>query len=134
MGFFSWKTQDTNRSISNMHSTRSAFTVVMHDNKGNTWTETSYDGYGEFGGKDYYELLAEMNGLTTRKEGIDLAYSGKPCLHPNLTESKMWGWINEKPEDCEYQGYFYDDEDDDDYNEYDDRSFDEDDEDDDNSF
>lgn len=109
MGFFSWKTQDTGRSISNVHSTRSTFTVVMHDNKGNTWIEKEYDGYGEFGGKDYYELLAEMNGLTTRSEGIEHAYSGKPCFYPNLTEAKNWAWHNEAPENCEYQGFFYDD-------------------------
>jgi len=107
MGFFSWKTQDTDKSISNMHSERGSFFVVMHDNEGNKWTETEYDGYGEFGGKDYYELLAEMNGLTTAIEGIHLCYSDRPCLYPNLTERIDWDWINEMPERCEYQGYFY---------------------------
>ena len=109
MGFFSWKTQDTRRSISNVDSTRGSFFVAMHDNKGNIWTETEYDGYGEFGGKDYYELLAEMNGLTTRVEGIELAFSKKPCLYPNLTESVQWNWVNEEPEHCDDQGYFYED-------------------------
>ena len=32
MGFFSWKTQDTDRSIANNYSTRKTFTVVMIDN------------------------------------------------------------------------------------------------------
>ena len=109
MGFFSWKTQDTDKSIANMHSNREPFFVCMHDNKGNIWTEKYYEGYGEFGGKDFYELLAEMNGLKTRQQGIDLAYSGKEYLSPNLTEAIDWTWTNEKPESCKYQGYFYND-------------------------
>lgn len=65
MGFFSWITQDTGKSIANRHSVRPTFPVTMTDNKGNKWHEKNYDGYGEFGGKDYYELIAEMNGKAT---------------------------------------------------------------------
>jgi len=64
MGFFSWKTQDTNKSIASRHSSRKTTPVYLLDNKGNHWLETNYEGYGEFGGKDFYELLAEMNGKT----------------------------------------------------------------------
>jgi hypothetical protein len=82
----------------------------MHDNRDNIWTERNYEGYGVFGGKDFYELLAEMNGLKTREEGINLAYSGKSYLSPNLTESVAWDWIPNAPESCDFQGYFYEDE------------------------
>ena len=110
MGFFSWKTQDTDESIPCVYnSTRRPITVHMHDNKGNFWKETQYEGYGIFGGKDYYELLAEMNDLTTREEGITLAYSGKAYLSPNLVESANWKWQDAKPESCPSQGYFYSD-------------------------
>jgi hypothetical protein len=120
MGFFSFKTQDTDRSIANQYSNITPFTVYMTDNQGNIWKEDNYSGYGEFGGKDYYELLAEMNGLgSDRDAGIDLVYSGNPFISPNLSESPNWGWVDEKPEDCESQGYFYglgfDDEDGDDW-------------------
>lgn len=128
MGFFSWFTQDTNKSISNIHSTRERFTVYMHDNRGNKWEETGYDGYGVFGCKDYYELVAEMNPKKTKeifakrgKEyelrcvGIDLAYddnhntleAGHGVIFPNLTEDKEWEWKDEAPPGCPYQGYFY---------------------------
>ena len=110
MGFFSWKTQDTNRSICNKYSGRRPFPVVMIDNNNNQWKEYNYEGYGEFGGKDFYELLAEMNGKTTRDEGIDLAFSEKPFISPNLIEEKnsdTWKWVNYEPESCEYQGFFY---------------------------
>jgi len=107
MGFFSWKTQDTGRSISNQFSSKGTFTVYMYDNKGNLWVEDDYEGYGVFGGKDFYELLAEMNGKSTRKEGIDLAFGDEPFISPNLNESPYKLWFNRPPEDCEFQGYFY---------------------------
>jgi hypothetical protein len=135
MGFFSWKTQDTDRSIANAYSTRSTFTVVMLDDKGNKWYEQNYDGYGRFAGKDYYELLAEMNGLTSeltgeeytddmRMKGIDLAFKDNPSgegtdgvKFPNLVEmAEGWQYDPIGPESCEYQGFFYDtDEDEDEY-------------------
>jgi len=102
----------------------------MMDNKGNVFTEDNYEGYGRFGGKDYYELLAEMNGFTSDKTGdeytdeargfgINVAFkdngSGiatKGVLYPNLIEQADGWFYNESgPDNCEYQGYFYDEED-----------------------
>ena len=145
MGFFSWKTQDTDKSIANEHSNRNTFRVQMIDNKGNVWTEDSYDGYGRFGGTDFYELLAEMNGFVSDKYekgtdeytdeargfGISLAFSKdnhsgvgtEGVYYPNLVE-KAEGWVYEMsgPDSCDYQGYFYDDTDydDEDYDDEDD--------------
>jgi len=133
MGFFSWKTQDTDKSIANNYSARSTFKVDMMDDKGNVWTEDNYDGYGVFGGKDYYELLAEMNGFVSDKTGdeytneargfgINLVFENNPSgvgtegvYYPNLVELTA-GWSYEKtgPDTCEFQGYFYDDETDED--------------------
>ena len=130
MGFFSWNTMDTDNSIANEHSNRKTFRVQMMDNKGNVWTEDNYDGYGRFGGKDFYELLAEMNGFESDKTGdeytdeargfgINLAFKDNPngigtkgVLYPNLVEQAN-GWVYEMsgPDNCEYQGYFYDEED-----------------------
>jgi hypothetical protein len=132
MGFFSWKTQDTDVSIANQYSTRSTFHVDMIDDKGNVWSEDNYDGYGVFGGKDYYELLAEMNGLTgdgtedLRMKGIDLAFKDSPngdnpeVKFPNLVEmAEGWKYDPIGPESCEFQGFFYDDTDDEDEDEWD---------------
>ena len=129
MGFFSWKTSDTNKSIPNIYSNREPFKVVMVDDKGNEWVETEYDGYGVFGGKDYFELLAEMNGVTStlqgeeytdemRLKGIDLNYDNDiKVKFPNLVEvPENWVYLEDKPDDCEFQGYFYDDD-------YDDNDF-----------
>ena len=130
MGFFSWKTMDTDESIANQYSNRKTFRVQMLDNKGNVWTEDNYEGYGRFGGKDFYELLAEMNGFTSDKtgdeytdeargEGIALAFDGngsgvgtEGVYYPNLVEQAK-GWVYEMagPDSCDYQGYFYDEED-----------------------
>jgi len=131
MGFFSWKTQDTDMSIANQYSNRKPFRVQMMDNKGNVWTEDNYEGYGIFGGKDFYELLAEMNGYESDFEGhkytddargfgISLAFSKgnnsgvgtDGVYYPNLVE-KADGWIYEMsgPDSCDFQGYFYDEDD-----------------------
>jgi len=110
MGFFSWMTQDTDRSIANRWSGRETFPVYMIDDKGNVWHEPYYDGYGVFGGKDYYELLAEMNGLGPyRMLGLELAFSKTPKVkHPNLVEDATnWTYNPEGPESCELQGFFY---------------------------
>ena len=97
-GQFSWFTHDTDRQIGSERS--NTIDVWMFDNQGNSWFEKGYEGYGEFGGMDYYELLARMNGyseedLEGRQElrgiGIDLAFDklktkdkGKKVLFPAL--------------------------------------------------
>lgn len=107
MGFFSFITNDTHESIPNVYSRRETFTVYMMDDSGNVWKEENYEGYGVFGGKDYYELLAEMNGLKTREDGIRLSFSGEKHKCPNLSRSRSWTWVNEETMTCEFQGYFY---------------------------
>ena len=115
MGSFSWITQDTHKSIA----VTSPKKVYMLDNKGNKWKESEYEGYGVFGGKDFYQLVAEMNAdfyrdvkdrLTgdidnDRDIGIDLAYGNRPYLSPNLYHNGSRQWKNEAPTDCEQQGY-----------------------------
>jgi hypothetical protein len=111
MGLFSWKTQDTDESIPASGSNRESFTVYMSDGK-TTWKEDNYEGYGEFGGKDYYELLDEMNGGSgDRGTGIDLAFRTlrDDVKFPSLTRNGHF--YNEEPQQCEYQGWFYGDED-----------------------
>jgi len=61
-GQFSWMTQDTGQQIGSQDENK--IPVYMFDNKGKYYYENDYDGYGEFGGKDYYDLVAEMNGYT----------------------------------------------------------------------
>lgn len=115
MGQFSWFTQDTHHRIVNGEK----FNVVMTDNNGNKYHEHQYEGYGVFGGKDYYELLAEMNGLgSDREAGIELAFKGSPCgenpncLHPSLSESGKY-FDGNPPESDPDQGFLLDEFDDD---------------------
>jgi len=110
MGLFSWETQDTNESIPSRYSNRPTFKVVMVDNKGNKYVEKNYEGYGEFGGKDFYELLDEMNGgVGDRGAGIDLTFNkqGKKFISPSISKSGGY-WEGHAPKDCDMQGYFYD--------------------------
>lgn len=118
MGQFSWITQDTFDSIRNNGSVKRKRKAFMHDNNGNTWEEKDYEGYGIFGGKDFYQLLAEMNeaeGLNgdienDRSIGIDLyfgvkTFGTKTFISPNLTRSKEWTWIDEVPKYDPNQGW-----------------------------
>lgn len=94
MGFFSWKTSDTNRSIPNAYSSKETFTVFLKDDKGNVWEEKAYEGYGKFGGKDYHELLDLMNGGNgDRQRGIDLQYP--PKIFPKEKENDKCNILQE---------------------------------------
>jgi hypothetical protein len=86
-GQFSWMTQDTGQQIGSED--ENTIPVYMFDDKGKFWFEKDYDGYGVFGGKDYYELLDQMNGGEgDRSRGIDLAFgeikTSSPVLFPAL--------------------------------------------------
>lgn len=93
MGFFSWKTADTNESVRNIHSRAPSGTVYLLQPGGaEPIREDAYDGYGVFGDVDAYVWLAEQNlpadffaGLSEddkRTAGISLAmgsyYRHKP--------------------------------------------------------
>jgi hypothetical protein len=125
MGFFSWIAQDTNKPIYIDGFQKPGYeqrTYYMWDNNGNCWKEPSYEGYGRFGGKDYYILLAEMNGVYSenvseeqkRNEGIDIEFRSNRdgIVFPNLTETSIWIWKNKQPLGHHDQGCYceYDDE------------------------
>jgi len=134
MGFFSWKTCDTDESILNIYSDRETKSVAMVDDKGNVYLEDEYEGYGVFGGKDYYHLVAEMNVPEKCKGdvdhdrilGIDIVFKDNPSGDVSMENKfnikvpilvsatlvnytrdykKLWE-ITRPPVTCEYQGYF----------------------------
>ncbi len=76
MGQFSWKTGDTKRSIHSNGSCECGFPVAMILPDNSRYLERAYEGYGVFGGKDIYELIAELNGRKGRDEGLDIDFSG----------------------------------------------------------
>ena len=113
MGFFSWKTCDTDKSIPNKHCRHKAMTVYLLDDEGNKWAcENNYDGYGVFGDQDYYVLVDKMNGgVGDRDNGIHLELEvGEPDIKlPRLVEDPTLRYedLPKPPEHCPYQGYFY---------------------------
>lgn len=72
MGFFSWQTADTKESIGNIHSSKPSGVVYLFQPNGKPSIKGSaYSGYGEIGGVDVYEWLAETNfGVANRSIGI----------------------------------------------------------------
>jgi hypothetical protein len=120
-GQFSWMTQDTGQQIGSQK--ENTIPVYMFDNTGKYYYENSYDGYGEFGGVDYYELLDKMNGGSgDRSRGIDLAFGKEkveagevlfPALvtKPNLFNYKYHNFTQE-PESDPNQSWYTPEEDD----------------------
>ena len=105
MGCFSWFTQDKSHTRIVIGYLDKPIHMIGEVN-GNrvTYTErTYYEGYGVFGGKDYYEFMAQMNGKhlddfegdnkreQLRSAGIEMAFDGDPYgmstkwKHPTLT-------------------------------------------------
>lgn len=116
MGFFSWLTCDTGRSICNRYSGRKTFPVYVLIPKefgGGHIREDDYEGYGEFGGQDIYSLVAYWNkGVTDRNVGIDIACYDKDnaaLKYPiKIARSPYAIYEDEGPSNgCPDQGYFY---------------------------
>ena len=86
MGCFSWLDCETNEQIK-MAKVRDVFVLVPRDFGGGSIKEISYDGYGNFGGCDIYELVADWN-----KNDLD----GKTFteLKPPVRSdySGLWAW------------------------------------------
>ena len=118
-GQFSWMTHDTGNQIGSEK--ENTINVTMFDDKGNKWEEKRYDGYGEFGGMDYYTLLAKMNGIENadRGDGLDIAFNKKKVkgkvLFPALVENpKRFNFkkhdFTVAPEDDENQSWYQEEE------------------------
>ena len=94
MGNFSWITIEGNQIVNIWCKVlpQRRFMVYMHAPGGLVWEEPQYGGYGIFGGKDYFELLAELNGGETRADGIELLYSKekKANIFPILSEKETY--------------------------------------------
>jgi len=86
MGQFSWISRDGDQIVSAPSYGQKVWMVFKSEDESNVVVrEDDYEGYGEFGGIDYYELVARMNGKETRDEGIDLAFqSDIPVRYPQL--------------------------------------------------
>lgn len=75
MGFFSWKTADTNETIWNMYTGKHKPVYLLLPDGRAPIEEPAYEGYGDFGGEDAYELLAKENNLgEDRIAGIELSF------------------------------------------------------------
>lgn len=61
MGFFSWKTADTNRSIYNVHTNKCKPVYLLQPDGQAPIFEPAYDGYGVFGDVDACYWLGKIN-------------------------------------------------------------------------
>lgn len=124
MGFESWHAQDDGEPIYSTQGHKR--TVYLLDDRGNLWTEDDYIGYGDFAGKNFHQLIAEMNideippppcesaeqeqvDEHLRIHGIEIMHSGQPYKSPNLVhEIEGWEWTSAAPAQHEGQGCWED--------------------------
>jgi hypothetical protein len=120
MGFFSWITNE-GESISNAMSSRGALPVYMYLPDDTKVYEDKYEGYGMFGGLDFYAEVAKLNAPeqcvgdteTDRLLGIDLAFNGtkSKLIVPRFSIYRSSNYKDlRNPKVCPDQGYFYPDE------------------------
>jgi hypothetical protein len=103
----------------------------MHTPDGKHYKESNYNGYGVFGGKDYFVELSVANptaeGIvgpqmeeTHRERGIEMSFGPSPSPSPStgkvqypvFTETPEYdGSYDKQCSQCEFQGYFYFDDD-----------------------
>lgn len=119
MGQFSWISNNGEQIRNEFHDGQKVWMSYLDENEQvQTVEEEEYDGYGHFGGLDYYEVLAKMNGKETRSEGIDIAFGpqgDKPkfpqlyTVEPVVDQKHFWetecpndpnqGWLSMEDED-----------------------------------
>jgi len=137
MGFTSFLTADTGRSISNMYSSKGALPVYMHRPGVRRVYEPAYEGYAVFAGLNVFEEMARINGVTRESAlavwpgrddalliaGVYLLSEGedevkdlaerlgiaKPLVFPQFTEGGKAKGLDytRRPESCPDQGFFY---------------------------
>lgn len=125
MGFFSFITKDTNKIIYNVYSKHypkgAMVSYMVNPKTKEIFKEEKYDGYGSFGGKDFFVLYAELNDLITEDIKDDITkirsvaiehyyyYDGEkiyPVIIENLENLEEMLKTNIEPEDHVGQGYW----------------------------
>jgi len=96
VGFFSWECAVSNEDIMNQYSQRGATQCVLVCPDDSVIEEDFYEGYGVFGGRDAYALLAKWNDPNLeddpvmegqddedyRDQGINIAFGDAPIEYP----------------------------------------------------
>lgn len=119
MGFSSFMTADTDKDIWNDY-TENPTKVKILTPHGYIMEGVTNDGYMRFGGKDYFEMVAELNGYVASDEndeylrdtGLHLFYNDiDSCEFPKVVSMEFDGEYTDLPHQNEWcaggrQGYW----------------------------
>lgn len=98
MGFFSFKTADTKRSIFNSFTGKCKTVYLLQPNGEPPIKEDAYEGYGVFGGVDCYEWLAKAN--FSKEELADMKARGisirSRAIDRLATFAEIYFWVEKK--------------------------------------
>ena len=96
MGYFSFITSDTGRSIK----LAKPITVHLITEDHQVFTETSYEGYGVFGGTDIYSLIGYLNGFTGESKDVRNRVFDE-LINGGVTNGKKTYYYRKDFENCE---------------------------------
>lgn len=93
MGFFSFITSDTKRSLPNIYSNKKTFPVYVITKDGKVYTENKYEGYGRFDGVFIYDLIGKLNNIP-KDDVIKTLYETviTDGTHRYSTKTDFWNW------------------------------------------
>lgn len=102
MGQFSWMSQDTNEQIFN-DAPAGFQTVHMVDPRdGTDYVETDYEGYGRFGGMDFYALIVDINKDFILKQYADTGYLDDDNM--KILNKPLKEWTKEDQDEIRHTG------------------------------
>ena len=120
MGFSNMRLQDTDENIMNEYCITPTKLKILAP-YGVMMEDVVSDGYHRYGGKDYFEMVAEMNGYVFKEDkpeylrdmGLDLFYNHEDsCVYPKLVSmdhSRTYVELSNKPVFGDNQGYDWSD-------------------------
>ena len=87
MGQFSWISQDTEEQIFNDAPAGTQTVHMVDPRDGTDYVETDYEGYGTFGGLDFYALIVDINkDFILKNYNCDIDDEDKEILNKPLKE------------------------------------------------
>ena len=102
MGQFSWFSQDTNEQIFNDAPAGTQTVHMVDPRDGTDYVETDYDGYGRFGGLDFYALIVDINRNFILEHYADTGYLDEK--NRKILSKELKDWTKDEQDEIRHIG------------------------------